>query len=44
MYEIQAYAEELKQQEAMAFSMSEVTTLNRVVPVFLPSNPDILSH
>lgn len=44
MYEIQAYAEELKQQEAMAFSMSEVTTLNRVVPVSPPSNADILSR
>ena len=44
MNEIQAYAEELKQQEAMAFSMSEVPTLNWVVPVSLPSNADIPSR
>ena len=44
MNEIQAYAEELRQQEAIAFSMSEVSTLNGVVAVQRSSHADLLAR
>lgn len=44
MNEIQAYAEELKQQEAMAFSMSEVGNAQQRGPFFPSINADVISR
>lgn len=44
MNEIQAYAEELRQQEAMAFSMSEVGYAQRGGRRPVPSKADLLSR